>query len=162
VIEVLFGALVGAVGFRLRGSDLFEQITGYGTTVARIVCWAIPMALLSLFHVPWEYIVVVGAAFYLGAIFPWWGCIDLGHNDGSALRDYIVMFFRGLIWTVPAGLVVYQFDANAGLILALSGALCPLAYTIGWATPSKAPNLNQGPELGEFIFGAIVGAAVVL
>lgn len=162
MIEVLLGALIGAVGFRLRGSALFEEITGRGITTARIVCWAIPMGLLSLLHVPWQAAILTGLGFYLGSIFAWWGCLDLGRDDGRVVRDYIVMFLRGLVWTIPPALVVYQFDPTVGIILGLSGGLCPLAYTIGWNTPSKAPNLTQGTAIGEFIFGGIVGAALVL
>ena len=65
MIATLLGALVGAVGFRLKGSAIFEQITGRGATTARIVCWAIPMGILSLYHVPWQYAFLVGLGFFL-------------------------------------------------------------------------------------------------
>lgn len=163
MIGILVGALVGAIGFRLRGSALFEEWTGRGATTARIVCWAIPMGLISLMAVPWYAAPLVGLALYLGCLPGWYGALDLGHNDGHKVRDYIVMFLRGLAWTVLAALV-YAWAGNVpgayGLILA--GALCPLAYTIGWAIPSTVPNLSRGPELGEVIFGAMIGAAVAL
>ena len=158
----LLGAIVGAIGFRLRGSSWFEEVTGRGATTARIVCWAIPMGALSLTNVPWQYSFLVGLGFFLGAIAGWWGCLDLGRNEGSAARDYIVMFFRGILWTLPPTIVVYPFDATAGAAMLIAGALCPVAYTIGWLVPSKIPNLRQGPELGEFIFGGMIGACVVL
>ena len=54
------------------------------------------------------------------------------------------------------------FNPTVAGLLVLAGTLCPLAYTIGWAIPSKVKGLNQGPELGEFIFGGLIGAAMVL
>lgn len=163
MIEALIGALIGAVGFRLRGSALFEQWTGRGATTARIVCWAIPMSIVSLFAVPWYAAPLVGIAFFLGAIPGWYGCLDLGRDDGKVLRDYAVMLARGIVWTLPAALVYAWAGATPGMYaVALAGALCPLAYTIGWAIPSTKPNLSQGPELGEVVFGAMIGAAVVL
>lgn len=43
---ILLGALVGAAGFWLRGAAVFALWTGRGATTARIVAWAIPLALL--------------------------------------------------------------------------------------------------------------------
>lgn len=158
VLAVVVGAIVGGVGFRLRGSALFEQWTGRGATTARIVCWAIPMSFVSLFAVPWMYAPLVGVAFFLGALPGWYDSLDL-----QGIRDYAVMFLRGIAWTILAA-AVYWWAGNlhGAALITLAGALCPLAYAIGYAIPSTKPNLSQGPEIGEVIFGAMIGAAVAL
>lgn len=162
MIATLLGALIGAVGFRLRGSAIFEEITGRGATTARIVCWAIPMGLVSLYHVPWEWAWAISLGLFLGACPGWYHCTDLGRDDGKVVRDYVIMTIRGLVWTLPAALVMAYFNTNASSAMMIAGLLCPLAYTIGWKIPSKIKGLHQGPELGEFIFGGMVGASVIL
>ena len=159
---LLLGTLIGAIGFRLRGSAIFEEITGRGATTARIVCWAIPMGLFSLIHVPPMDAVWIGLGFFLGACPGWYHCTDLGRDDGKVVRDYVVMTIRGLVWTILPAIVMSYFNPTAAGAMVLAGALCPLAYTIGWAIPSNIKGLHQGPELGEFIFGGIIGASIVL
>lgn len=157
---IFFGALIGAIGFRLRGSALFEQWTGRGATTARIVCWAIPMALLA--DVPLEWLPLLALAFFLGAIPGWYGSLDLGRDDGQVLKDWAIMTVRGVVWTAPPAAVMTFIDVPISFELLFVGLLCPVAYTIGWNTPSNINHIRQGPELGEVIFGAFIGASLTL
>lgn len=159
---ILLGALIGALGFRLRGSALFEQWTGRGATTARIVCWAIPIAILSLVNVPILYAPLIGLAIFLGAIPGWYGSLDLGRDDGHATKDYVIMTVRGLAWTAPAAYVMSMFSIESAVALVIAGLMCPLAYTAGWYIPSRVNHARQGPEVGELIFGSLVGMAVMV
>jgi hypothetical protein len=152
--------IVGAIGFRLRGSAIFEQWTGRGATTARIVCWAIPMGLMSLFTLPWEYAIAAGVAFWLGCLPGWYGVLDLGRDEGNKLKEFILMSGRGILWTLPAALVFAFISPLNAVALLIAGALCPVAYEIGWHIPSKVENMRSGPEIGEILFGALVGAAL--
>ena len=158
----LLGIIVGAIGFRLRGDAIFQEITGRGATTARIVCWAVPMGLLSLSTVPWWASFLVALGFFLGALPGWYGSLDLGHNEGDPVKDRIIMTVRGLVWTLPAALVVWQFDIGNAIALMIAGLACPLFYELGYRTPSKIPYLRQGPEVGEVFFGAAIGLALTL
>lgn len=161
-MEILIGALVGAIGFRIRGSSEFRKWTGRGATTARIVCWAIPMSIVSLNHVPIEYAWMMTIAFFLGAVPGWCGCLDLGRDDGKVFQDYLVMTARGILWVIPAALVMSFFNQYTSTYMLIAGVLCPLAYTVGWITESSIPNLRRGPELGEFIFGGLIGASLAI
>ncbi len=158
----LLGAVIGAIGFRLRGDAIFQKITGRGATTARIVCWAIPMGLLSLSTVPWWASVWVTVGFFLGAVLGWYGSLDLGRREGDPVKDRLIMASRGLVWTLPAALVVWQFDIGNAIALLIVGLACPLFYELGYRTPSKIPYLRQGPEVGEVLFGAAIGLALTL
>jgi hypothetical protein len=72
------------------------------------------------------------------------------------------MASRGLVWTLPAALVVWQFDIGNAIALLIVGLACPLFYELGYRTPSKIPYLRQGPEVGEVLFGAAIGLALTL
>jgi cell division protein FtsW (lipid II flippase) len=158
----LLGIIVGAIGFRLRGDAIFHEITGRGAITARIVCWAVPMGLLSLSTVPWWASVWVTVGFFLGAALGWYGSLDLGRNEGDPVKDRIIMTARGLVWTLPAALVVWQFDIGNAIALMIIGLACPLFYELGYRTPSRIPYLRQGPEVGEVLFGAAIGLALTI
>jgi len=158
----LLGAVVGAIGFRLRGDAIFQEITGRGATTARIVCWAIPMGLLSLSTVPWWASVLVALGFFLGAMPGWHGSLDLGRREGDPVKDRLIMAVRGLVWVMPAAFVVFPFSEFNTAALCFVGMACPLFYELGYRTPSKIPYLRQGPEVGEVLFGAAIGLALTL
>jgi hypothetical protein len=149
--------IVGAIGFRLRGSALFEQWTGRGATTARIVCWAVPMGALSLLTLPWELALLAGAGFWLGAIPGWYGSLGL-----TGKKDYAIMAVRGVCWTLPAAMAFVNDAPLNAVALLIAGALCPVAYHLGGLIPSKIENLRQGPEVGEVLFGALIGLAIAL
>lgn len=169
----VIGAVIGGLGFRLRGWEGFERLTGRGATTARIVCWALPMALLArVAGASWPDAYAIGAGLYLGALAPWWRSLSLGANpaDGPPLAQYLRHAARGLLWTLPAA-AAHGWSAAVGwwalggdplaldvwrpaLILAASGLACVPAYQIGAWT-------GGGTAHGELIFGAVMGAAVV-
>jgi len=152
----LLGTIVGALGFRMRGSAVFGELTGRGIGTARLVCWALPMALLSLFVIEWYWALLFCAAMYVGSLPGWYGAFCM-----IDARDWLVMLARGIGWTLLGAIVFFIAGAPAWPLL-FAGMLCPVAYAIGWAIPSRVPWLLRGTEIGEFLFGAFIGTAIML
>lgn len=157
---ILISILVGAVAFRLRGSDLVHVTP---IPMEGRVIWSVAMAALAFWLAGWdERMLILAPAFFLGAVPGWKSTIDLGRVEGSRFRDALVMVVRGLVWTLPAGAVLWFFGPPASWTFGLAGLLCPLLYEIGWRVPLRIPHLRQGPELGELLFGAWLGATLAL
>lgn len=150
--------VLAGLGFRLRGEIKFTEWTGRGLTTARIVCWAIPCALLAAAagHGLWE-AVAIGVAAWLGSIAGWWDSLTLGRNkaEGSTLEQWLRHQARGLLWTLPMAAVV-AYAGHDPLWLALAGLMCGPAYEFGWRVWPE-----RGTEVGEFVFGAVIGGALV-
>jgi hypothetical protein len=154
---VILAALVGAAGFRLRGSAAFERITGRGATTARLVCWAVPVALVAWTSVEAWAAAILAAALYLGAVPGWWRSLSLGRNprDGAWLDAAARHTARGLVWAAPAAAVVGGLGgAWWGVLLAGAAVVAP--YEAGWRL---AP--DHAVEVGEAGFGAMLAAAIV-
>lgn len=174
--------LIGASGFRLRGDAAFQRWTGSGATTARLVCWALPMGGLAwVAGHPLVTAVLIGLGLFLGCLPPWWRSLTLGRNpaDGGKLGQYLRHAGRGLLWTVPAA-VLLALDYGAGAwflgvsiphaimssgahVLLLGGLACVPAYELGWRVRPYGNLLRPGAtEVGESIFGAALAAAVVV
>lgn len=69
-------------------------------------------------------------------------------------RDFSGMSLRGLVWTVPTGLLLLLADDSfEGWEYLLSGGCMGLIYEISWDIPIDAQIFSRGTELGEFITG---------
>lgn len=146
-----------AFGFWLRGSALFERLTGRGATTARLVCWALPCG-LAWWALGGNPLYAAGAAVaaWLGTLLGWWGSLDLGRNEGTWLEDFLLHTARGVLWTAPmAAVALVQHEAWWWMLGV--GALCGLLYELGYQL-----NEARGTEIGEFLFGAVIGAAMVV
>lgn len=157
VLTVLFMALLGAFLFRVRGgflptgsSLLARSLYAGGLTVAAVAC-RFDWMLLALFP-----------AFLAGALFAWWDSIDLARNEGKWVNDFAVMLGRGMIFTAPAGVVLYLLGYSSWVFVFVAGLTCAPLYELAWRIPSQIPNFRQGPELGEAFFGAAIGAALAV
>lgn len=151
---VVISAVVGGLLFRIRGGGV---PTG-STTVARCI-WSIVMAVLGM-ALSLDYkLVALAPAYFLGCLCPWWNSIDMGHNEGSFWRDFVVMAARGVIWVLFAAVVLGFLGYSPMYVFA--GLLCPVCYAIGWKLPNTQI-LKQGTEYGEVLFGAVCGAALAL
>lgn len=152
---------IGAVAFRLRGSALVGDLAPALMPGRHL--WAVAMTGLAIWLAGWSPdLLLLAPAFFLGAVPGWKSTIDLGRVEGSKVRDALVMVVRGLVWTLPAGAVLWFFGPGTSWTFGLAGLLCPLLYEIGWRVPLRIPHLRQGPELGELLFGGWLGAALVL
>lgn len=158
VLSTIAGATAGACGFRFRGSAAFREATGGGATMARIVVWGLPLGLLwvTASNAPLAWVVVMTLALWFGAIWGWWG--DLG---ATTARDVALLSLRGVVWVLPAALVVLAQSGAVGavLLLLLAGLSCGLVYRIGWRLAGIGG--LGGSEVAEVIFGAVIGAALV-
>ncbi|MBR0653068.1 hypothetical protein GXW78_25655 [Roseomonas terrae] len=157
------GALIGAAGFWLRGAAVFARVTGRGATTARVVAWAVPLALLAwlVTPLPWGWSLALAAALWLGCLPGWWGSIDLGRNEGGWSRDAALHTARGVLWGAPAAVVLWLAGGGWWWPL-VAGLTCAPAYEIGWRLrPAGDPRRPAATELGELLFGAALGAAVI-
>lgn len=162
-LELIAGALVGGAGFWLRGAAVLQRITGRGATTARIVAWAAPLALLcwAVTLLPWWWCVAIGVALWLGCLPGWWGSLDMGRNGGSWARDFALHTLRGVVWVAPVAAVLAAAGAAWWWPL-LAGMTCGVAYEIGWRLrPLGDARRPAATEIGELIFGAAVGAALI-
>lgn len=160
IISLAVSALIGALGFWLRGSSLFATLMGRGATTARLLAWAIPMGLVAWLLTPlgWPWAVGVGVAMYLGCLLPWWGSLDMGNSEGTFIKDFLMHTLRGIIWVAPTiAVMIYPVGMFAGLPLLGAGMLCGVAYEIGWMVWKE-----RATEVGEVLFGGLIGAGLYL
>ena len=148
----LGSTILAAILFRVRGGMWFGDSPHWFTRGM----WSVGMGVIVfLSSLNMKAGVYVMPAFFVGTVLPWWGTIDLGRIEGRKDRDYALNSLRGLCFTLPAGAVLWWLGLPwyAGLV----GLLCPICYEAGWRINSQIKDLRQGPELGELIFGALVG-----
>lgn len=164
IISTILSMFVLGMGFRIRGGLWGDKI-GWGATTARIVAWAIPVALVcwAWYAFAWYIAVAVGVMAWVGTTWGWFGALDMGRNDHAWLRDFLVMSVVGFArMAVIAPVLVYVGLPMAALSICIAGALCGVLYELGWRTPSTKPGFYQGPEVGEFYYGSAVGLAIAL
>ena len=150
MIYIILFALLGALGFTVRGGLLNFPYTALGR-----LAWAVPPAIAASLFASNPWMLALAPASYLGAIFPWFGSLDLGSNEGGKFQDWLRMLFRGLLWTLPAG-VVLGFITGAWWYAAV-GLVCPVVYLACWEWVRLNPT-----RWAEAIFGAILGGALAV
>lgn len=167
-LAVVLTASICALGFRIRGglwNTKIEQHIHWGATTARLVAWATPTAVLSAlwYGLAWYLVPVLIVAAWLGCLLPWFGCIDMGRQEGTWLRDFVVITLRGVMWTLPMAAVFANLGlGSAAVALAVVGLAMGIWYEAGWRTPSTRPGFSQGSELGELYFGFAYGLVLAL
>ena len=165
-VYVVGGLLLGASSFWLRGSAKFEQLTGRGKTTGDLVWAALLGAFAMVGGLPWEWSLALVAAFFAGGRLPWWGSLDMGTMAHSWGRDLVVHSARGLLWTLAAGLVMWFAGGGwQAVVLAASGLLAGPAWALGFQLrpPGKtSQGFPNATEVGELVFGGIIGVALAL
>lgn len=163
-MEILILAAIGAALFRLRGSDLFARVTGRGKTTADVV-YAVGLALLFIFSMPWWGVPALALALWLGGRPGWWKSLSLGRNpvDGSVRAQFVRHTLRGVVWTAPAAAAGLALGASP-VPLILAGATCALVYEAGYRLSDRGGVFGRfgGTEWGELFFGAMIGVALAL
>jgi hypothetical protein len=188
------GILLGAATFWLRGSALFEQLTGRGKTTGDFA-WAIPMAGFAvLAGFPLADLPGLVMALWLGGRLGWWRSLDMGTQNDTVQRDFLMHSARGFFWTAPAALYMAAASMDAWwgdwawqgshpgiIVLALSGLTAGGAWWLGFKLrPPVYQAIHQpdgsihmhydaadqkrpwGTEIGELIYGGVIGAALYL
>jgi len=163
-MEILILAAIGAALFRLRGSEVFECITGRGKTTADAV-YAVGLALLFTSSMPWWGVPALALALWLGGRPGWWKSLSLGRNpaDGPVRAQFIRHALRGIVWTAPAAAVAFALGASP-VPLILAGATCALVYEVGYRLSERGGVFDRfgGTEWGELFFGAMIGVGLAL
>jgi hypothetical protein len=75
------------------------------------------------------------------------------HNFSGLLIKGVLL---GVLTTVP--FIALSGDL-AYLAFMLAAASMPLCYLAAWSIPSTTKDFEQGPPLGELLYGAVLGAA---
>lgn len=151
-------ALLGAITFRVRGSALWDEITGTGTIGGRLQYAAILMLAALAFKGDWRLLLLLPAL--------WIGCLPAWFGHGlvpADLRRLAMNALRGVLWLMPAGLLLWGLGYEDGWMLcvvgAASGPVYWLAYRIPFWRLDLAGHVVVGPgtELAELGFGAWIG-----
>eukprot|EP00054_Salpingoeca_dolichothecata_P007936 m.45415 g.45415 ORF g.45415 m.45415 type:complete len:382 (-) comp17400_c0_seq1:132-1277(-) len=178
VIDLLILAAVGGLLNRARGGWLtLDPLTYWQRHILGRMIMAVPTgALCSLVSrkpflglavglATWASIYVGwGAYFSIGRDVNGYnsrsGCFDwlLGRQEQSWsferrwARDFTGMSLRGLVWTTPAGYLIWL--SGFGWEYALSGAAMGVIYNLGFNINSTFPNFETGSPLGELLWGS--------
>lgn len=143
-----------AILFRLRGADL-----GLGAFRNRLI-YAFGMTLACIWVHGFEWIALLFfPAWFAGVALSKWGKWFAMDNP---VIDIPMMTFWGVVVTVlPAALSWYLYGLPSGLWLIAGGMMMGIVYYIAKILPIKdIKYLHRGPELGEFLFGAILGVCI--
>lgn len=173
---VMLSACLGAISFRVRGGWLGDLwgVPGqssrllYATILAGVVLaagWPWPvdgwrLALLALALV---------AAWFAGAVaLGTLGAIDSGRNEHSRPRDFAMNSLRGVVYALPAAIVLAAFRSVHGdaggawwaAALPLAGLLQGPAYELAH-TLRPMPH-HPATVYAEFAVGGCLGASAAL
>lgn len=159
MISVPFLALVpllSAVLFRLRGSTIITL----SDQATRLLVWSLPMALVLwfVFGGPWWMILTYTLGWFVGLVIGVWGI----WMPLDTIEDWVCLTGRGFLVTFFAGAQIWRFSPYAALVVACCGLLMAVVNKIAQWIPSTIPNLNQGREIGEALYGFIIGLAIVV
>jgi hypothetical protein len=151
MLAILASAPAGAILFRVRGG----LIPGIGTSVSRLI-WSAGMAGFAVAaHGDW-WLASLAPVFFLGCIFGFPACIDLGRNEGEFRKDFALLTLRGLWFTLPCAPLLWWF--GHGWWFGFVGLAMAVLYEAGWRLPDFK-YLRQ-TEKGEALFGALCGVAL--
>lgn len=163
-LEIFVGILVGGGMFWLRGSAKFHEWVGRGKPIADGI-WAAALGILAVVvGMSWYGAAAMAFGLWLGGRLGWWQSLSLGRNaaDGPEGLQYLRHAARGMVWVVGGAAGAWLGGASYVPLL-LAGLMCVPAYVVGyaWREGDDSPYTNP-TAVGEWLFGAAIGAAVVL
>ena len=180
------GFLLGALAYRIRGG-LFDLGHPWGRLIFAVPLSVV--LVLPLFSMGWltlcAMLVVTLIAVYWITILGHGTYMDLGRNPEGHLDEperpiyYLVgnekplwnprqrlyhnfcgLLIKGValgvLTAVP--LIALSTDFTYLAFMAASASM-PLCYLAAWNIPSTVKNFEQGPPLGEALYGAVIGAS---
>jgi hypothetical protein len=158
MIEISFCVLTALIN-RIRGGlfgDHIRKVFPYwATTIARLTTTLIIISPMAL-YLPWWQFLLGWLLLYVGVIFAWhpWQTMQ------NMPKDIVSMGIRGLVWTLPAGLMVGNY------LFAAAGASMGLLYALGTVLPQGIKDLDGSRTnnscWGEYLFGAVLGLTLIL
>lgn len=161
LLLILALTIVSAFGFRVRGG---YRVAGkeISHTLSRLA-WAGPVAIGASLVADDVRVLVILPFLFAACTVPTFQAIDQGRMEGTVLRDAAWNLLRGLIFSVAAALPLWAIGAvetaRALAILGI-GVFFPVMYELGWRTPSKIKDLEQGAAIAEAYWGAFFGLAL--
>lgn len=180
-MHVAICALVGALGWRLRGGA-FTTLTGIdlGTDFARVIGAAAIAAPLAILHGPLYAILI--PLIFAGLIATGWGPFQglglpspyaperswlrwlplrLGLKTGTVAHDAVGLAEAGVICVAPSAVFFgITHGVLAGVLALTVGLGFPIAYAIPRIVRLPAiPKFSSGQAWGEVFVGALIGAA---
>lgn len=154
---ILVSAAAGAFAFRGRGGVFNEILGGHLTTQAGRSLYGIVLAALLIGRLDLIGLALFAVAAFLGCLAPWF----TDDRFCKTFSGFLLMTARGPAFTIPGTAVLWWFGLP-WLPFGLSGLALGACYLLAAVIPSKIHDLEQGPALGEALFGAAVGAALAI
>jgi hypothetical protein len=160
LILALLTVLIGAVGYRVRGTGLWRYVRG--NRAAKLAIGSVGVALgCYLVGVPlWAAASVWLLTATLDGITPGHGeGMDLGRMSGTVSNDAVLLLGNGLVSMLPAFLALLLIGHHpiAATLAGAGGLAKPAAYALGWICPIRLPAwchvLPRSTEWGEVITG---------
>ena len=174
VVLCSLAVLIGGFGDRLRGG-LFGNRIGWGTGLARLVAWSIPVALLTaLAGLPLIYLVPMIIGLYLGCCAGQYDSLSMGHRGGkTGLQAWLGMSFWGTARLIIPAIIIGIFTQHVPWLIIVGFFSCPVLYYIAWYAPPKfyfkgfgygdGPATGYDPsELGSYLHGIAMALVLVL
>lgn len=177
IFALIAGAVAGAAAFRVRGGWITDRRPGFSGQLQRLIYAAIMTAVMLAAGWPWPVdgwrlvllAVTLVAAWFAGAVaLGTLGAIDSGRNEGTRVRDFAMNSLRGLVYALPAAIVLAVFRAAYGdPDGAWWAAALPLAGLLQGPLYDLAHSLRPMPRhpatvYAEFAVGAALGAGAAL
>ena len=109
VLLLLFGAVLGAFGFRIRGGMLGDRWEVPGQ-ISRLIYATIMSFVIVVAGWPWPFGLAALGGFWFLMVLAWFAgavvcgtfqSIDAGRNEGSVLGDLGRNVVRGIIYALP-------------------------------------------------------------
>lgn len=155
ILITIAGAIIGAAANRHRGGWL---PTGH-TQLARLDFSLIMSALVWWSTGRWDVAICCIPAWAFGTLAGQGEGMWMGTGTSPLWRDALNLLGSGL-WNVCAvAAVLWWFDL-AWWPMVVAGAMKAAAYWIGNRVPVHVTAAEQGPELSEILYGAVLGVAV--
>lgn len=180
--SILLSALIGATAFRVRGDRFLGDWLEHNmlsrkaaTELGRLVCAAAFGFTLSISTGIWLWSFAAALAFFgtLHQSHSFLNDIGKPENQNPKFMQYRMAFYDTCVMLIPVqvfmvlpGLlfnyeILLPFTRTALAIIPVL-FLAPLIFNLAWKIPSRIPRLNQGIELGEALFGALLFGMVAV
>lgn len=176
VLLLVFGAVLGAFGFRVRGGLLGDRWKLPGQ-VSRLLYGAIMAVVIIVAGWPWPFGLLHVVGFWVLLTLAWFAgavicgtfqAIDAGRNEGTRWGDFGRNVARGAIYAIPPAALLVAVALAFGerdrvwsaLLLPVFGTLQGICYEAAhrfWPMPRHKPT-----EIAEFAVGAALGVGSVL